>query len=1035
MLKLLIESCVHRRTAALFMIAVVAAFGLRAYLNTPIEAYPDVTNTQVTVITQLPGNAPEEMERRVTVPLERELNGIPGMRLMRTESLFGLSLITLTFSDDVNSFVARTLVTQRAAIADLPPGATPELAPEATPLGEVYQFRMTSDRHNPYEIRSEMEWTVVRALRQVPGVADIVPFGGYLKEVHVRVNPSRLFALGLSIADVEQAIAKSNINVGAGFLRNGEQELTVRGLGYLNSALDIKRIVLKSKQGTPVTIGDIAEVLQSFTPRRGAVGAGLEKEVIESFIWMRRGENPSRVLDGIHAKVKELNEKILPKGMKVETYYDRSDLVGLTLSTVHSNLLHGFLLVVGVVWLFLRSVVGSIVVAAVIPLSLLVAFLGLYLIDMPANLISMGAIDFGILVDGAVVLTENVIHALNHQKPHDRRGVLRIVISSAIDIGRPTFYAMLIIIAALIPVFTLQSVEGRIFRPLALTYSFALVGALIFALTLVPALCGTLFRPHHAALAEPAWIERMREHYRQSLAWLLNRRTIGISAAIVLLLSAGIALTQLGTEFLPELDEGDIQLFVEMPPSIALEKGQDILLEVRKRLLTFPEVLRVMSEQGRPEDGTSSEDVNQSETFVRLKPKKDWRPGLDKSRLIEEMRSSLTEIPGVRYNFSQPMKDNVEEAVSGVRGKVVLKIFGSDLKIMRATLEHAKDTLKPIPGIVDLDLYRDALKPQLQVVFNRDALSRAGISMEDAQRTLETTLAGSIATIMWEGERSVPARVLLPPEDRNEIDKIGAVTIRAENGARIPLRELAAIRIESAPATISREQNSRFLALKFNIQGRDMGSVIKDAMTTIEKGVTAPDGHYFVWGGEFENQQRAVARLKLVVPLALLAVLGLLYAAMNSGRNALAILITVPFALTGGAFALLIAGVPLSVSAAVGFIALLGQVSLMGLLVLSATDTCRHQGDGITAALLKGASERLRAVLMAATLALVGLLPMAVSSGVGSETQRPFALVVVGGMFTALIVALWLLPIIYSFMTPTRLRTPEEEDELLGDSQ
>jgi len=1035
MLKLLIESCVHRRTAALLAIAVVAIFGLRAYFDTPIEAYPDVTNTQVTVITKLPGNAPEEIERRVTVPLERELNGIPGMRLMRTESLFGLSIITLTFSDDTNSFVARTLVTQRTADADLPAGANPELGPEATPLGQVYQFRMVSDRHNPYELRSEMDWTVVRALRQVPGVADIVPFGGYLKEVHIRVNPSRLFALGLSIADVEQAIAKSNINVGAGFLRNGEQELTVRGLGYLNSAIDIKRIVLKSKQGTPVTIGDIAEVLQSFAPRRGTVGAGAEKEVIESFIWMRRGENPSRVLDGIHAKVKELNEKMLPKGMKLEPYYDRSDLVSLTLSTVHNNLLHGFLLVVGIVWLFLRSIVGSIVVASVIPLSLLVAFLGLHLIDMPANLISMGAIDFGILVDGAVVLTENIIHALNHQKPHDRRGVLRIVISSAIDIGRPTFYAMLIIMAALIPVFTLQSVEGRIFRPLALTYSFALIGALVFALTLVPALCGTLFRPHHAALAEPAWIERMRERYRKSLTWLLERRKVGIIAASILIISAGLALTQMGTEFLPELDEGDIQLFVEMPPSVALEKGQDILLEIRYRLHKFPEVIRVMSEHGHPEDGTSPVDVNQSETFIRLKPKKEWRAGVDKNRLVEEMRASLSEIPGVRYNFSQPIKDNVEEAVSGVRGKVVLKIFGSNLQLMRETLEKSKDILQPIPGIVDLDLYRDSLKPQLQVVFNRDSLSRAGISMEDAQRTLESALAGTVATIMWEGERSVPVRVLLPPEYRNDVDKIESITIRAENGARIPLRELATIRVQKSPSTISREQNSRYLALKFNIQGRDMGSVIKDAMETIDKGIKAPDGHYFVWGGEFENQQRAVARLKLVVPLAILAVLGLLYAAMNSGRNALAILITVPFALTGGIFALLIASVPLSVSAAVGFIALLGQVSLMGLLILSATDTCRYEGEGINAALLKGASERLRAVLMAATLGLVGLLPMAVSSGVGSETQRPFALVVVGGMFTALIVALWLLPIIYSFMTPTRLRTPEEEDELLGDSQ
>ncbi len=1035
MLRLLIEYCVHRRAAALFATAVVAVFGLRAYLDTPIEAYPDVTNTQVTVITQLPGNAPEEIERRITVPIERELNGLPGMTRMRSESLFGLSLITMTFSDDTNSFVARTVVSQRVAVAQLPPGAVPELAPEATPLGEVYQFRITSDRHDLYELRAQMEWTVKRELKQVQGVADIVPFGGYMKEAHIQADPARLFAAGLTLNDLEQAITKSNINVGAGFLRHGDEELTVRGIGYLNNAEDIKRVVLKSKDGTPVTVGDIATVIQSYTPRRGAVGVGHDKEGVESFIWMRRGQNPSQVLDGVHEKVKELNEKILPKGMKIETYYDRSDLVGLTLSTVHHNLLTGFLLVVGVVWLFLRSMVCSGIVAAVIPLSLLVAFLGLHLMGLPANLISMGAIDFGILVDGAVVLVENVIHALRHEQPTHRRGVLKLVVRSAVDIGRPTLYAMLIIIAALVPVFTLQSVEGRIFRPLALTYSFALVGALIFALTLVPALCAALFRPRHARLKEPAWIEWLRLRYKGTLSWLLGRRLLALIAAFVMLGLGGLTITRLGTEFLPELDEGDIQLFVEMPPSIALAKGQEILLDVRKRILTFPEVSKTMSEQGRPEDGTDNEDVNMSETFIRLKPTREWRPGYDKKKLIDEMRAKLSEIPGVRYNFSQPMKDNVEEAVSGVRGKVVLKIFGSDLAKMRSTLEHAKESLKAVPGIVDLDLYRDALKPQLQITFNRAALARAGVAMEDAQRTLETALSGRVTTILWEGERPVPVRLLLPLDIRDDIDKIAAITIPSESGARVPLRDLAEIKTAHALATINRENNSRFLALKFNIEGRDMGSVVKEAIAHVAKEVKAPDDHYFVWGGEFENQQRAIGRLKLVVPLALLTVLLLLYAAMNSGRSALSILLTVPFALTGGAFALLIADVPLSVSAAVGFIALLGQVSLMGLLVLSATEARRRNGEELYAALAEGASERLRPVLMAAMMALVGLLPMAVSSGVGSETQRPFALVVVGGMISALAVALWLLPVVYSFITPKRLKTPEEEDEQIMDEQ
>ena len=501
----------------------------------------------------------------------------------------------------------------------------------------------------------------------------------------------------------------------------------------------------------------------------------------------------------------------------------------------------------------------------------------------------------------------------------------------------------------------------------------------------------------------------------------------------MLLALGALTITQLGTEFLPELDEGDIQLFVEMPPSIALEKGQDILLEVRKRILAFPEVRKTLSEQGRPEDGTDNEGVNMSETFIRLKPRNEWRAGLDKRKLIDEMRESLTEIPGIRYNFSQPMKDNVEEAVSGVRGKVVLKIFGSDLALMRKALEQSKEALKKVPGIVDLDLYRDASTPQLQVNFDRQALARAGVAIEDAQRTLETALAGRVATTIWEGERPVPVRLMLPLDVRDDMDKVGDVAVATESGARVPLRDFASLQVSNGLASINREGNARYLALKFNVEDRDMGSVVQEAIDAVDKNVKAPEGHYFVWGGEFENQRRAIARLKIVVPLAVLAVLGLLYAAMNSGRSALSVLLTVPFALSGGAFALLLSGTALSVSAAIGFIALIGQVSLMGLLVLSAAEVRRRKGEELFPALLDGASERLRPVIMASMLAFVGLLPMALSTGVGSETQRPFALVVVGGMLTTLLIALWVLPAIYSYITPKHLATPEEEDEQIED--
>jgi cobalt-zinc-cadmium resistance protein CzcA len=1028
MLNKLIDACVHRRVAAIFSVLVIAAFGVRAYLNTPIEAFPDVTNAQVTVIAQMPGYAPEEVERSVTVPLERVLNGTPRMIQLRSESLFGLSLVTLTFDDSADPFTSRMHVAQRIASADMPEGVIPTLAPEATPLGEVFQFRMVSDRHDLYQLRGELQWTVSRVLKQVPGVADVVTFGGYLKEIHVRVDPDRLRAHGIGLGEVAEALARTNLNVGGGFLRHGDQELTVRGIGYVASVEDVRRTVLKTREATPVMVGDVAEIVQSNTPRRGAVGWNAEKEAVEGFVLMRRGENPSRVLEGVHARVAELNERILPRGMRVENFYDRTLLVGNTLKTVNSNLLHGFLLVVAVAWLFFRSITGSLIVAAVIPLALLGAFIGLYLLKLPANLISMGAIDFGILVDGAVVLVENVLHAVQHERPAQRRDVLRLIIRAAEQVARPTLFAMLIIIAALVPVFTLEQVEGRIFRPLALTYSFALVAALVLALTLVPALCAIGFA-RGRSVSEPRWLDAARARYGAWLARLLARRVPVVAAAVLFLAASVGAGTRLGTEFLPELDEGDILVFVEMPPSIALEAAQRMLVEVRRRILESPEVAQVLSENGRPEDGTDNENPNMSETFVRLKPRDQWRAGYDKQRLADEIRDRLTEIPGVRYNFSQPIKDNVEEAVAGVRGKVVLKVFGTDSRVMRDALEQARQKLASVPGIVDLGLYRDATVPQLQVKLDREAVARAGLTISAVDDFIGTALAGKVVTTFWEGERPVPIRLMVPIAARDNDQAIGSLAVPRPGGGSVPLRDIAQVTVETGAANIYRESNSRYLALKFNVEGRDMGSVVKDAIAAVAAGVKVPDGNYFVWGGEFENQQRAIRRLEIIVPAALAAVLALLYGAIQSGRAALAILLAAPFAMTGGVFALMLGGMPLSVSAVVGFIALLGQVSLLGLLQVSAIEARRSRGEALGAAVIGGSIEKLRAVLMAALLALFGLLPMALSTGIGSETQRPFALVIVGGMVTTLAITLFVLPAIYHMTATDRYVTPEEQDE------
>ena len=1031
MIRALIRACIQKRFVAVVVTLLVAAYGLSAYLKTPIEAYPDVTNVQVNVVAQLSGLAPEEVERQITIPLERALNGTPKMIQMRSESLFGLSILWLVFEDGADAFQARTRVAERLTGVEIPEAAEVRVAPDATPLGKVYYYRLVSDRHSLYDMRSEQEWTVARILKQVPGVADVVGMGGYLKELHVEVDPARMAAYGLTLADISEALENSNKNVGGGFQAHGDQQLVIRGIGYLRTAKDVEDVVIESEEGTPVTVGDVTRVIQAYTPRQGTVGYNDQRDIVEGIVLLRRGENPDTVLQALHSKIDELNSKILPEGMTIEPMYDRSVLIAYTLDTVNHNLLHGFLLIIAIVWLFLRSIRGSLIVASIIPLSLMSAFAGLYLLGLPANLISMGAIDFGILVDGAVVLVENVYHQAHVVRPKTKREMLGLVARSAIDVSRPTFYAMAIIIAALIPVFALESVEGRIFRPLALTYSFALIGALVFSLTVVPALCAIFMRPKDADIKEPRSLEYLRRGYRRVLGLLLRVRLVPAALGIALLVGATLVGSRVGTEFLPELDEGDLYIFVEMPPSISLTSGQDVLSEVRRRIMEFPEVTSTPSEQGRPEDGLDNEGTNMAKVFARLKPKEEWRDGLSKEQLIDDMRASLVQIPGVRFNFSQPIKDSVEEAVSGVRGKIVVKVFGVDLVEMRKTLMEVIDTIEGVPGVVDLGLYRDSSVPQLQINFDRAALARSGISVDTASTVIETAMAGRIVTNMWQGERLVPVRVRLPVIEKADVNRINDLLVPSSSGGRIPLHELAGISIATGRASVIREANSRYLALKFNVEGRDMGSTVDEAIKVVNDKVKVPEGQFLVWGGEFENQQRAMARLKIIVPIALLIVLALLYGALGSGSSALAVILCTPFALSGGIFALALTGIPLSVSAAVGFIALLGQVSLAGLLIVSAVDNLRLEGVELNTAVIEGAATRLRALLMTALLAMSGLMPMAISTGLGSETQKPFAVVIIGGMATTLFVALFVLPAIYTLVTPRRLANPQDaEDEL-----
>ncbi|MBK8173436.1 MAG: efflux RND transporter permease subunit [Sandaracinaceae bacterium] len=1031
MLQKFIELCVKRRLAVLGLTLGIATYGVHAYLNTPVEAFPDVTNLQVNIVTQLAGLAPPEVEKQITIPIERALNGTPGMISMRSDSMFGLSLILLTFEDGTDPFRSRVLVEQRLHQAELPDGVTPELAPDATPLGEVYIYRLTSDRHTLTELRSEQEWNVAPMLKRVPGVADVVVRGGFLKEYHVEADPSRLLAHGLTLSDVNDALERANRNSGGGFMDSGDQQLVIRGVGYFQNAREIESVVLKSEGGVPVTIADVGRVVQSHTPRQGTAGFNDNPESVEGLVLMRRGENPSIVLEGLHEKLALLNHGLLPDGMRIETFLDRTLLVDRTLETVHHSLLEGAVLCIAIVYIFLRSLRGSLIVGSVIPLALLTAFIGLYAIGLPANLISMGAIDFGIIVDGAVILVENVIHKLQEHPPRNTRERLSLITSAAVSVAQPTLFAMAIIIAAMIPIFTLQRVEGRIFRPLALTYSFALIGALLFSLAFVPALCGLLMRIKDAQTKEPAFIEKLRNKYRSILVWLLRKRAVVIGAVLTLLALGGLVGSQLGSEFLPELDEGDILLFVEMPSSIALPKAQKILQEMRRRIRQFPEVISVDTRHGRPEDGLDSLTVNMADNVVHLKPRDQWRAGWDKGRLTEAIRSALEDIPGVRFNFSQPIKDSVEEAISGVRGKIVLKIFGPDLRVMRETLLHAMDSIRRVRGVTDLALYRDRSVPQLEIAVNRPALAIHGVDVATVQTTISTALAGHVVTELWEEERVVPVRLRLPQSEREDLDRIGEIMVPTPQGARVPLRELTHIALTPGRTSISRENNSRALALKFNVEGRDLGSVVADAIAAVHRDV-APhmaDGYHISWTGEFENQQRAMKRLSIVVPLAIMVVFVLLYMALGSARTAGTVLLAAPFAMCGGIFALALTHINVSVSAAIGFIALLGQVSLAALLVLGAIDDRRRAGDDIMTAVVSGSTERFRAIIMTALLAMLGLMPMAVSTAVGSETQKPFAVVIIGGMVTTLFVTLFAVPVIYTFVAAKKFKNLESFDD------
>lgn len=1006
----LADFAVRRWLLVLAGTALFCAFAWQRFLKLPIEAFPDVTDPMVEVVGLYPGQAAEEVERRVTVELERVLAGTPHLIDLRSVSVFGLSLVTLTFAEGTGDFELRTVVTERLRSANLPEGAELILGPQSTPVGQIYRYTLTGPR-SLKELRAIQDFVVERRLRSVPGVAEVVTFGGFERNYQIRIDPDRLTAAGVSLEAVYDALSHANENAGGGYVGIGSQEYVVRGLGVLRRPEELGDAVIAVEGNVPLHVRDVADLVEGATPRRGAVGRGRNDEVVEGIVLLRRGANPSQVLSDLRERITELNRDILPRDVHLETFYDRSWLVNATLHTVGRNLLEGGLLVLFVVYCFLKSVRAVLITAVVIPVSLLSAFLGLSCLGLPANLISLGAIDFGILVDGAIIVLEAMFHGIEHHPQRDRVELIRETSSC---IARPVLFSMLIIIVALCPIFFLERVEGRIFAPMAYTYAFALAGALASAILIVPALERMLFTGR-ISVREPAWIHGARWLYLKLLGWADRLRWLMLPATLAVVCVMAWFGSRIGTEFLPELNEGGLYITTVFPSTISLEETHKQVSLIRNLILKTPEVVDVLSHIGRPEQATQAEGPNNAEFFVLLAPEHAWRPGYARRDLEQELRQRLATIPGAQQNFSQPITDRVFETISGIIGQVVLKVRGADLDAMTRVAEEARARLNRVPGVADLALYQAGEVPSLQIDLNRDALARRGLAVDEVQRTIRIALGGQEATEFWAGERRFPVSIRLPEEVRANVDTLGRLFV-GDPDERITLAEVARITQTQGRAAIWREDFTRFVAVKFNVRGRDLGSTVTAAQSALED-LVLPENVQITWGGEFKNQRRAMLRLAIVVPVALLVIVGVLYVNFGSWRPTLIIFGLVPVSILGAICGLHGLGENFSVSSAVGCIALLGQVALSGVMMCTQIGAARRRGiSDRREALFYGATTAFRPVLMTTCLALIGLIPAAMSHSMGSETQRPFAIAIVSGLLASLPAMLLVLPIVYSLL-------------------
>jgi cobalt-zinc-cadmium resistance protein CzcA len=1018
MIHRIVKFALKQRFLSIILAAVVAVAGTLAFQRMPVDAYPDLSPPMVELITQWPGHAAEEVERLVTLPLEVEMNGVPRMEVMRSISLYGLSDVRLTFEEGTDDYFARQVVFERLADAQLPQGVTPSMAPLFSPSGLVYRYVIESPDRSPQDLKTIEDWVLERAYKSVPGVADDSGFGGTTMQYQVLLDPNRLYGYHLTVPQVIQALSANNANTGGGFYSQGGQFFYVRGIGLVQNVEDIGNIIVASNKGVPVRVKDIGEVTIGHAPRLGEFGFQKNNDAVEGVILMRRGEQAQNVLKGVEAETQKLNHGILPPDVKVRPFYDRSDLVRLTTDTVESNLLRGIVLVFIVLLFFLVSFRAAIIVALTIPLSLLFAFIFLHAQNIPANLLSIGAIDFGIIIDGTVVMMENIYRVLG-EKSGQQYDLKDVILEAAHDVDRPIFYSVAVIIAGYLPIYALHGPSGKLFHPMADTMAFALLGALMFTLTLVPVLASYWFK-HGVKEKTNKVFERVRDVYAKRLRWCLDHPKLTLVVALAIFGASLLLVPFIGGEFMPHLDEGALWVRATMPYTISYEEASKFAPQIRDVLMSYPQVTVVGSELGRPDDGTDPTGFFNCEFYVGLKPygDKSWNGRIDtKAKLIEDLQEKLKAYPGVIFNYTQPAEDAVDEALTGLKSSLAVKIYGPDLNTLQDKALLVKNTLEKVPGFTELTVVRELGQPSLLIDVDRGKIARYGINVADVEAVIQAAVGGQAATQVIQGEKVFDLVVRMQPQFRSSAAQIGDLLVGTPDGQQIPLRALANISQGNGASFIYRENNSRYIGVQFSVEGRDLESAVRAGQSAVNKVLHLPNGYWITWGGEYSQLVEARQQLNVIGPLTVALIFLILFALYGNFKFPLAIAIGVVMTEPVGAFiALKLTHTPFSVSSILGLLALLGVSVETAVILVSYINKLREEGKDIRTATYEAALLRLRPIMMTALVACLGLLPAALSTGIGSDTQKPFAIVIVAGLISRLCLAFFVDPVLYTLV-------------------